>query len=347
MDAQDKVYRVGIVGSGFGARAHLPAFVAHPRFEVVALASPRHAVAIAKERHIPHAFSSCAEMLAGADLDVVSISAPPFTHHDDVLAALAAEKHVLCEKPFALNVAQAEAMYEASRKAGTACGVMHEFRWIPERIAIKELIVHGHLAPLREIEITQLMSFLRANVERERTWWHDRSRGGGVAGALLSHLIDTSNWLAGRPPVRSTGYIRTANPLRRDRQGNEFVSTADDGAFALLDYGEGLIARLSADATTEVESFTLSTHAENRTAVASGTGMFDLRLFAVDADETAELETKPSPYARLASVDPHVPFIMELLDEFVKQIETGTSALPTFEEAVATQRVLASIGFGS
>lgn len=340
-------YRVGIVGSGFGVRAHLPAFVAHPQFEVVALASPHSAARVAKERGIAHAFSSCKEMLAGCELDVVSVAAPPFTHHDDVLAALAAEKHVLCEKPFALTVAQAEAMHEAAHKAGTACGVMHEFRWVPQRLAIKELIVNGHLAPLREIEITLLMDFLRAEAPRENSWWLDRERGGGVAGALLSHLIDASNWLAGRAPLRSTGYIRTANKQRHDGRGGTFESTVDDGAFALLDYGDGLIARLSCDATTAVESFTLSAHAENRTAVASGTEMYDMRLFAVDKDETSELQTKPSPYARLQSVDAHVPLIMQLLDEFVKQIETGASALPTFEEAVVTQRVLASIGFGS
>jgi hypothetical protein len=343
----DKPYRVGIVGSGFGVKAHLPAFIAHPRFEVVALASPTSAARVASERKIPHAFASCAEMLAGCELDVVSIASPPFTHHADVLASLAANKHVLCEKPFALTVAEAESMLDASRKAGTACGVMHEFRWIPQRTAIKELIENRHLLPLREIEITQLATWLRAeDTDRGNSWWFDRARGGGMAGALLSHLIDTSNWLAGRAPVRSTGYIRTANPDRRDKNGS-FTSTVDDGCFALLDYGEGLIARLSCDATTAVESFTLSAHAENRTAVASGTGMTDMRLFAVDTDETSELECKPSPYAKMESAGANVPYILQLLDAFVAQIETGTSALPTFDEAVATQRVLASIGFGS
>ncbi|HEY8314320.1 MAG TPA: Gfo/Idh/MocA family oxidoreductase [Candidatus Baltobacteraceae bacterium] len=340
-------YRVGIVGTGFGARAHLPAFVAHPQFEVVALASPTSAASIAKERKIPHAFTSCAQMLEGCELDVVSIAAPPFTHYDDVLASLAAKKHVLCEKPFALSVAQAQAMLAASREAGTACGVMHEFRWVPQRTAIKELIENGHLAPLREIEITQLATWLRASdTARPNSWWFDRERGGGLAGALLSHLIDSASWLAGRPPVRSTGYVRTANPQRHDANG-AFESTVDDGCFALIDYGDGLIARVTADATTSVDSFTLSVHAENRTAVASGPGMTELRLFAVDHDETSELDCKPSPYAKLEPVGGNVPLIMQLLDELVRQIETGSSALPSFEEAVATQRVLASIGFGT
>ena len=339
-----RTYRVGIVGSGFGVKVHLPAFAAHARFEVVALASPNRAAEVARERDIPHAFASCAEMIAGCDMDVISIAAPPFTHYDDVLAACAAGKHVLCEKPFALTVAQAEGMRDAGAAAGTACGVVHEFRWVPERMAVKELIANGHIAPLREIEITQLAGWLRENGDRPRGWWFERERGGGLAGALLSHVIDTATWLAGRPPLGSTGFMRTANRERRDAHG-AFPSTVDDGAFALVDYGAGLVGRLTCDATAAVDSFTLSAHGENRTAVASGPGMTELRLFSVDDDETSELQCKPSPYAKFASINANVPLFMDLLDAFVTQIETGNSDLPTFEEAVRTQRVLASIGY--
>lgn len=340
------MYKVGIVGAGFGVRAHLPAFAGHKDFEVVALGSPHNAERIAKERNVPNAFSSCEELLKSCDVDVVSIAAPPFTHRDTALASLAAGKHVICEKPFALNVAQAEEMLAAAKRAGTATAVMHEFRWVPQRLAVKELIENNHLSPLREIEITQLSNRLRADVERTRSWWFERECGGGMAGALLSHLIDSANWLAGRAPVRSTGYLRTANPQRHDKNGT-FTSTVDDGCWALIDYGDGLVARVSLDATTPVESFTLAAHGENRTAVASGTDFDDMRLFSVDEEETSELDVMPSPYARFSSVDRHVPFVMELLDEFVKQIETGNSAVPTFAEAVATQRVLASIGYGA
>ena len=339
-----QMYRVGIVGSGFGVRSHLPTLTAHPRFEVLALASPNNATRVAAERGVPHAFKSAAEMVAGVKLDAIVVASPPFTHRDDVIAGLGAGLHVLCEKPFALNVAQAQEMVDAAKRAGTACGVSHEFRWIPERIALKQLIDNGHLAPLREIEITQLAGFLRLDGRRKRGWWFDKQRGGGMGGALLSHIIDTATWLAGRPPVRSSGFLRTANPQRTDADGT-FDITADDGAFATIDYGDGLIARVCCDGTCAVDQFTLAVHAENRTAVASGPGMHELRLFAVGAEETDELEVKPSPYASFKSVDQHVPCLLELYDEWVKQIETGSSLLPTFEDALVTQRVLASIGY--
>lgn len=341
-----KSYRVGISGAGFGVKCHLPALIAHPRFEVVALASPSSAAAVAKERKIPHAFASARAMIEGCELDAVVVASPPFAHRDDVLAALDAGKHVLCEKPFALNVEEAEEMLAAARDAQTACGVSHEFRFVPERAALHEMVVNGHLAPLRGIEITHLGTFLAAKGERPRGWWFERERGGGVAGALLSHVIDSANWTVGRPPLQAIGMLRTANPKRRDARG-EFTSNVDDGAFALLDYGDGMIGRLTTDVTTAVESFTIAVHGENRTAVASGPNITEMRLFAVEGDDTDELDCKTSPYAKFQSVNGNVPLLMELYDEWVKQIETGASALPTFDEALATQRVLAAVGYST
>lgn len=339
-----KTFRVGISGSGFGVKAHLPALVAHPRFEVVAIASPSSAPTVAKERNIAHAFGSAEAMIAGCDLDLVVVASPPFAHRDDVLAALDAGKDVICEKPFALNVAEAEEMVAASRDAGTTCGVAHEFRFVPERLAIRELVANGHLTPLREIEITQLQGFLRLEGDRPRGWWFQRERGGGLTGALMSHVIDSANWTVGRSPKSVHGLMRTANIQRTDRSGT-FVSNVDDGVFALLDYGDGLIGRLTVDGTAAVESFTLSVHAENRTAVASGPSISEMTLFSVDDEETNELQCKPSAHAKFVSVNGNVPLLMDLYDEFIKQVETGKSLLPTFEEALETQRVLAALGY--
>ena len=338
-------YRIGIAGAGFGVKAHLPALLAHPRFEVVALASPSSAAAIAKERGIPHAFTSTREMIDGCELDVVTLAAPPFTHRDDVLYALDAAKHVVCEKPLALNVEEAEELVAASRDAATACAIAHEFRYVPERIAIKELIDNGHLSPLRNIEMTQLTTSLRVeNHDRARGWWFERARGGGIAQAQFSHLIDAANWFAGRTPRRLAGFLRTANPVRRDAEG-EFRSTVDDGTFATLDYGDGLVARLCCDATSNVDSFTLAVHSEQRTAVASGENVIETTLYTVDADETNELQCKPSPHAKFASIQPNVPLLMDLYDDFIRLIETGSSGLATFQDGLDTQRVLAELGY--
>jgi predicted dehydrogenase len=262
-------YRVGIVGSSFGGAVHAPAFAAQGRFEVVALASPTRAAEVAKARKIPHAFSSVDEMLAGVNLDVVAIASPPFDHLPSVRAALGAGLHVLCEKPFALNVNDAEEMLALAERAGTVCAIAHEFRYTPQSQALHELARNGHLGALRAIEVNVAARMLRADVERPSSWWFERARGGGLTGAYLSHQTDLANFLAGSAPLRATGFERTAIP-ERHAGGITFTSDVADGAFATIDYGGGLIASVAVDGTRATESTTIAIHGETSTAVASG-----------------------------------------------------------------------------
>jgi predicted dehydrogenase len=285
-------------------------------------------------------------MLAGCELDAVTVASPPFAHLEDVTAALDAGKHVLCEKPFALDVAQAEELVQRSKRAGTACGIAHEFRFVPQVQALHELVANHHLDAVRDVEITGLRSSLRAAAKRERSWWFDRARGGGMAGAMLSHIVDQATFVLGRTPVRSIGMVRTANPERVDDHGT-FQSNVDDGAFALVDYGDGIVARLCIDATTGLDAYTCAVHGEARSAVASGANITDLTLFSIDAEETSELECSPLAHASFASVNANVPLLIELYDQFANAIDGRPNGLPTFEQALVTQRVLAAVGFGA
>ena len=338
--------RVGIVGSGFGGTIHVPSFQLHPRFEVVAIASPSRADAIARERRVPHAFASAEAMLAGVELDVVSVASPPFDHHRSVLAALTAGKHVLCEKPFALTVAEAEEMSAAAVRAGTACALAFEFRYAPAVAALRELVANAHLGALREIEVSRLASELLERTLRPRSsWWFDRTKGGGVANATMPHFFDLANVLAGRPPVKTTGLLRTANPERVDADGVRFPSTVADGAFALVDYGAGLVAKVSTDSTTVVDSTTVAVHGERRSAIANGTFFMDQTLFVIDEDEQDEYDLAESPYAKHAIVHPQIPLFMELLDGFAERIDLGGGHAPTFADGLEVQRALGAIGY--
>ena len=338
--------RVGILGSSFGGKVHAPAFSAHERFDLVAIASPQHAAEVAQARNIPAAYTSLDEMLAAEKLDVLSVASPPFTHFDAVTKGLERGLHILCEKPFALSVHQAEELVTRAKAAGTTCILAHEFRFLPTRMALAELIANAHLGELRHIEVVQNGGFLRQDARRAHGWWFSRELGGGIAGAWLSHAIDTATWLAGRAPLRTSGFLRTANPHREDHAG-PFESTVDDGAFATLDYGDGLIARLCADGTLRVDASTLAVHGEARTAIASGTSIHDQRLFAIDDDETAELEVRPLSRASLAAIHESVPAFTAMLDAFADGIAGKPHQASTFSDGLATQRVLAAIGYGS
>lgn len=348
-----KRWRVGVVGASFGANVHVPAFRAQGRFDVVAIASPNRAARIAEERGVPAAFASLDAMLAGVELDVVAIASPPFAHHDDVLTALGARKHVLCEKPMALSLRQAEAMVAAAARAGTVCALAHEFRYTPARAATRELIDNGHLGPLREIEVAYLDRWLRPSGERPNSWWFQRRCGGGITGAILSHLVDLAIYLAGRPPVQAAGFEHTANRTRTVR-GETFTSDVADGAFTLLDFGDGLVGRVLADATRPVASTTVAVHGELRAVASTGPNLIEATTFTIDEDETAELQLMPSPHAKLGTIHGNLPPFVELLDRFAAALDatknhsasrTAPTDYPTFSDGLATQRVLETIGY--
>ncbi len=336
--------RVGIVGSGFGGVVHAPAFHAHDGFELVAIASPNRAEAVAKERKIPNAFPSLEAMLDGIELDAVSISSPPFAHHDAVLLALSRKKHILCEKPLARTVAEAEEMVAAAKTSGKVTGVGFEFRFDPSRQALKELVTNNHLGPLREIEFTHLTTMLRRDGDRKRGWWFEYARGGGIIQAIGSHMIDSVTWLAGRPPRSYTGFSRTANTTRKDDAG-EFTSNVADGMFGLLDFGDGLVGRITLDATNVVNSSTLAVYGEDRTAAAAGDSLAWSKLFTVDATETSEYELATSPYDSYKATQANVPLVLRMLDQFVAAIEGKPNTLPTFEDGLLVQRVMAKLGY--
>jgi predicted dehydrogenase len=344
--SDEKNYRVGVLGASFGGSVHVPAFHAQGRFDVVAIASPNRAAEVAKMRNIPHSFSSLEEMLAGVELDVLSVATPPFEHREPVLRALERGLHVLCEKPFGLNVAEAEEMLEASKRAGTVCALAHEFRYLASRIATRELFVNGHLGRLRALEVSWSGPMLRTESGRPNSWWFERRRGGGVTGAILSHNIDAASHFIGRPPVRATGYERTAIP-ERTSEGQNFTSDVADGAFATVDYGDGLIATITVDATRIVSSVLLAAHGSLRTAVSSGTDLGELRTFAIDAEETSELEIVPQPHDNLRAAHGNLPAFVTLLDAFAARIDGGTAEIPTFEDGLHTQRVLAAVGYST
>ena len=339
--------RVGIVGSGFGGAVHAPAYALHPRFDVVAIASPNNAERVARDRKIPHAFETVEAMLAGAELDVVSVASPPFDHRRSVLSALAAGKHVLCEKPMALTAGEAEEMAAACERAGTVGALAFEFRYVPAVIAIRELIENRHLGALRELEVARLSrELLERNTARGPSWWFSRAKGGGVANSVMPHFFDLATHLAGRAPRATTGMMRTANPRRAGPDGIPFESTVADGVFAFVDFGDGLVARCSDDATTVVDSTTVAVHGETRSAVANGTFFGDLAVFAIDEEEQDELGIAPSPYAKHAVVHGNLPFFLPLLDAFAERIDLGTPGVPTFADGLQVQRQLEAVGYG-
>jgi len=341
--------RVGIVGSSFGGIVHAPAYALHPLFEVVAIASPHRAGRIAGELGIPHAFADVEAMLnaVGDHIDVISVATPPAEHQRAVMAAIAARKHVLCEKPFALTLAQAEAMTAAAAAAGVAGALAFEFRYAPPVQTLRRIADAGQLPGLREVEIVRLGSELVATSRRPpSSWWYDGAQGGGIANAFLPHLVDLAFFLADRRPLSATGMLRTANPNRTAPDGGHYQNTASDGAFAIVDLGAGLVGRISADGTRSYNRCVYALSGENSRAVAAGPDMLDMKVVLHDADQAVDVPLDPGRHPEAADVRPNVRLFLSLLDEFAQFIGGHAHRCPTFDDGLAVQRVLEAIGYG-
>ncbi len=152
------VYRVAVIGTGFSDQVQIPGFRLHPRFKVVAVAgrNSRRTQAVAEKFALAKWYTDWREMIGSGkkDFDAISIVTPPYLHREMTLTAFEAGLHVLCEKPMALNVEEAQQMLDVARKTGITAMIDHEFRYLPVRQHSGELIRNGYIGKLRRITIT-------------------------------------------------------------------------------------------------------------------------------------------------------------------------------------------------
>ena len=145
--------RVAVLGASFGRLVQAPAYLQHPGFELVAIASAHadKAHAVAAELGIPRGYGDWRELIAKEQPELVSIATPTDLHHPMFMAALAAGAHVHSEKPTALHRWQAIDMRDAALAAGRVAGINHEFRFFPARMHALSLVRSGAIGRVRRI----------------------------------------------------------------------------------------------------------------------------------------------------------------------------------------------------
>ncbi len=188
--------RAAVVGSGFGCRVHVPALRA-AGFDVVALVGRDAAKTQrrAERAGIKHAVTSIADAHR-LGVDAITIASPPYAHAAHAIEAARAGLHVLCEKPFALDGIEAEAMLDAADAAGVTHLVGHEFRWALDRAVIGRAIADGLIGDPRLLTIVGFVALAADPATPTPEWWFDPQRGGGWLGASGSHVIDqVRTWL--------------------------------------------------------------------------------------------------------------------------------------------------------
>jgi predicted dehydrogenase len=184
--------RIGIIGTGFGARVQTPLF-RQAGLEVVALAGFHREKTrkIAAELGM-RAHDDWRELIASPDLDLISVTTPPSEHREMAIAVLEAGKHVLCEKPTALNADEARDLVAAAKRHPDQIAIIdHELRFVPSLRDARERL--GEIGAVRYAEV-RYSSPSRGDRTREWNWWSDAARGGGIWGAVGSHFVDALRW---------------------------------------------------------------------------------------------------------------------------------------------------------
>ncbi len=218
--------RIGIIGAGGVTRSiHLPGFALCPDAQIVAVCDPD--AEAARSIGVANTFAR-PEALLASDVDAVVIATPNDTHREIALAAVAAGKHVLCEKPLALNAADAREMAAAAEHRGVVNMTAFTYRFTPALQYLKRLIEDGELGHLRDVRAAYLMA-----LSKHLLGWRSQKRfaGSGVLADIGSHLVHMVQFLAGdlasltaskrrRICLRSLRNVRNFACLRRPRRGN-------------------------------------------------------------------------------------------------------------------------------
>lgn len=221
---------VVVFGTSFGCLTHVRA-LREAGFDVLAVVgrNPERTAERAERFGVPKGLTSADDAFALEGVDAVSIATPPSTHHSLVLTAAAAGKHILCEKPFAMDANQAEAMCDAAERAGVIHLLGTEFRYAPGNALLAQVVQSGRIGDPIDAQFQLDVPFVAPNDAGVPDWWRDDQQSGGWLGAYGSHVIDQ---------IRTTlGEIESVSAFLSTR--DDRLEGADEGFNALFKTASG------------------------------------------------------------------------------------------------------------
>lgn len=202
--------KVGIIGAGTISKSHLDAYTANPDVQVAAIADLNEALAKerAEEYSIQHYYTDYKRILEDERIDAVSIVTPTFTHTNIAVEALKSGKHVLCEKPPALSVAETELAVKTAEETGKLLMYAFVVRFDHKTSFMKDCIDSGKLGNIYHADVMRLSRYSAIN-----GWFVDKTKSGGgmlIDGAI--HQIDQAMYLMGYPKVKEVlGFSTSVN----------------------------------------------------------------------------------------------------------------------------------------
>ncbi len=227
-----ELVRVGLIGSQFISSIHAESLKHCPYAEIAAVASPckLHVHDFAAKFKIPKTFTDYRELLAQPNIDLIVVGAPNHLHCQIAVDAAAAGKHVVMEKPFCLNLAEADRMIAACRDAKVKLMYAEELCFAPKYVRLKQLLESGALG-----KPTLLKQSEKHDGPHAAHFWDVERSGGGVTMDMGCHAIEFFRWMLGRPKIKSV-YAQMSTQVHGDK------TKGDDNSILIFEFENGVIA---------------------------------------------------------------------------------------------------------
>jgi predicted dehydrogenase len=334
--------KIGVIGVGFGSTVHIPAFQSE-NVDVVAVCASRieRAESAARQFNIPNIFTDYKKMLELPGLDAVSIVTQSNRHYEMTMESLNAGKHVLCEKPIAVNQHQAKEMLDKANATELTAMVAHEFRFAPGRAYVHELIRDGFIGDPLSISISLFLSMPRPLPGQPPRPVHEGSSG--ALGALGSHYIDCMrDWFGDITSVSGSVFAQntSAVPLSDANNGFQFLVGFENGAWGSMNCS--FVAPYGSGGMIEIHGTegSLSTPQGGGNPAPDGVVMggrkgVDEKLSPIDIPERFHFFDDDRDQRLMA--------FRLLVKRFVAGIETGTSPAPNLFDAYRCQQVIDAV----
>jgi predicted dehydrogenase len=373
--------RVAMIGYGFMGAAHSQGWRTAPRFfdlpaePVMSVIVGRDAVRVEDARRRfgwQRAETDWRAVIDDPDIDVVDICTPGDSHAEIAIAALDAGKHVLCEKPLANTVAEAEAMTAAAERAaarGSRSMVGFSYRRVPAIGFARRFVQEGRLGAIRQVRALYLQDWLR-DEDGPMTWRLDKAlAGSGSLGDIGAHAVDLVEHLTGSQLGAVSGTLATfveERPLLAEGVGLSGTASAERGTVT-VDDAAWFTARLAGgEADGAIGAFEATRYATGRKNALRIELSGSRGAIAFDLEEMNELQfydaTAPAGeqgFTRIIVTEPEHPYMAnwwptghaigyehafshEVVD-LVTAIASGTDPEPSFADGLHIQRVLAAV----
>jgi predicted dehydrogenase len=295
---------------------------------------------VADSQHVARRYTAHDDLVAHEQLDLLAIATPPPFHAPLTTAAFARGWHVLCEKPMAMSVAEAETMVAAARAAGRIHILGHQSRFNPVRARIRELLAAGAIGAPRHLLYYQFAEGIAATARW--TWWSSREQGGGMLNEYASHQIDLARWYLGEIAA-ADGRVATFQTARPAGDGSLRAVTSDDYAEVGLTFAIGAQARIIVSAASGSRSGPrLEIHGSAGSLLLDADDRLWLtRSGGASAEELTVPETRPSLIG-WGRNDTFTPAFQRLVEELALAIREGRQPrnVATLDDGVVIQRVL-------